>query len=86
MPAGEVIARLDVLGINMPWAATIGITIMVVRLPGIPPIQCLSTTIDSPQLRVLPELTIAFVKKNISSRSKPLWLQATKKAAISILE
>ena len=45
VPAGEVIAREDVLGIVRPCAATIGTTIIDVRLPGIPPMQCLSTTI-----------------------------------------
>ncbi len=34
----------DVLGIVKPCAATIGTTIVDVRLPGTPPMQCLSTT------------------------------------------
>ena len=45
VPAGEVIAREEVLGIVSPCAATIGTTIIEVRLPGMPPMQCLSTTI-----------------------------------------
>ena len=45
VPAGEVIARDDVFGIVRPCAATIGTTIIDVRFPGIPPMQCLSTTI-----------------------------------------
>lgn len=44
VPAGEVIARDEVFGIGRPWAETIGTTIIEVRLPGMPPMQCLSTT------------------------------------------
>ena len=44
VPAGEVIARLEVFGISIPWAAMIGTTNIEVRLPGIPPMQCLSAT------------------------------------------
>ena len=44
VPAGEVIAREEVFGIVSPKAATIGTTMSVVRLPGNPPMQCLSTT------------------------------------------
>jgi hypothetical protein len=40
VPAGEVMARDDVLGITTPQAATMGTTISVVRLPGRPPTQC----------------------------------------------
>ena len=47
VPAGEVMARDEVLGILSPCAATIGTTIIEVRLPGMPPMQCLST-ITSP--------------------------------------
>ena len=48
VPAGEVMARLEVLGISMPCAATIGTSSILVRLPGIPPIQCLSATSGPP--------------------------------------
>ncbi|HBH16769.1 MAG TPA: hypothetical protein DDW92_00680 [Candidatus Veblenbacteria bacterium] len=44
VPAGLVIAREEVLGINNPKLAIIGVTTMVVRLPGKPPMECLSTT------------------------------------------
>ncbi len=44
VPAGDVMARDDVLGHSMPCAATMGTTSMEVRLPGMPPMQCLSTT------------------------------------------
>ena len=49
VPAAEVIAREDVLGIIKPCAATIGITTIVTRLPGSPPRECLSTTMGRPQ-------------------------------------
>jgi hypothetical protein len=44
-----VIERDDVFGIVRPHAATIGTTIMLVRLPGSPPTQCLSTIGAWPQ-------------------------------------
>ena len=50
VPAADVMAREDVFGITSPCAATIGTTIMVMRLPGMPPIECLSTTIGSSQV------------------------------------
>src|SRR5581483_2721612 len=66
VPAGEVIARDDVLGIEIPRDAITGTTIMVVRLPGKPPTQCLSATISKPQLILLPLLIMALVRKQIS--------------------
>ena len=54
VPAGEVMARDDVLGHSRPCAATIGTTSIEVRLPGMPPMQCLSTTRVSCQSRLLP--------------------------------
>ena len=62
VPAGEVIARLEVLGTNMPCAARIGTNSIDVRLPGIPPIQCLSATSVSRQLIRCPLDTIACVR------------------------
>ena len=59
VPAGEVIARDEVLGMTSPWAATIATTIGVVRLPGSPPIQCLSTTIGESQRKRSPTSTMA---------------------------
>ena len=44
VPAGEVMARDEVLGISRPLAATMATTMGVVRLPGRPPTQCLSST------------------------------------------
>ncbi len=59
VPAGEVIAREDVLGMVRPWAATIGTTIMEVRFPGMPPMQCLSTTIGFCHFSCVPAAAIA---------------------------
>jgi hypothetical protein len=49
VPAGDVMARDEVLGIVNPQAATMGTMIMLVRLPGRPPTQCLSTIGERPQ-------------------------------------
>ena len=86
VPAGEVIARDEVLGQSMPWAATIGTTSIEVRLPGMPPMQCLSTTGRSRQSMRCPTEVIASVRKYTSSRSSSPWLVATTKAVSSILE
>ena len=42
VPAGDVIALDEVFGIFRPKQVTMETTIGVVRLPGRPPIQCLS--------------------------------------------
>lgn len=44
-----------------PFAARIGTTINVVRLPGIPPTLCLSAIGPSPKLRLVPVWIIASV-------------------------
>ena len=44
VPAGEVMALEEVLGIRWPAAAMIGTITSVVRLPGRPPTECLSST------------------------------------------
>lgn len=44
VPDAEVIARDELFGIINPAAAQIETTIGVVLFPGIPPIECLSTT------------------------------------------
>ena len=62
VPAGEVMAREEVLGQTMPWAATIGTISMEVRLPGMPPMQCLSTTTRSFQSRRRPASIMASVR------------------------
>ena len=69
VPAGEVMAREDVFGMVRPYAAAIATTIGVVRLPGRPPIQCLSTMIGFSHSRFSPTLTMAFVRWVISSIS-----------------
>ncbi len=86
VPAGEVIARLDVFGISMPCAATIGTTIIDVRLPGTPPMQCLSATSGSRQSSRSPDSSIARVRCSTSSRSSSLSLVATRNAAISVFD
>ena len=63
VPAGEVMARDEVLGHSMPCAATMGTTSIEVRLPGIPPMQCLSTTSGSCQSSLRPLATMASVRK-----------------------
>ena len=86
VPAGEVMAREEVLGHSMPCAATMGTTSIEVRLPGMPPMQCLSTTSGSCQSSRWPVCTMASDRKNTSSRSSSSRLQATTKAVSSILE
>ncbi len=56
VPAGEVIAREDVFGMVRPCAATIGTTIMEVRFPGMPPMQCLSTTMGLDHFSCVPAI------------------------------
>ena len=63
VPAGEVMARDEVLGNTRPCAATMGTTSIEVRLPGMPPMQCLSTTSGSFQLSRRPLATMASVRK-----------------------
>src|SRR3989338_5802789 len=62
VPAAEVIAREEVLGITIPDAAHIETTIGVVLFPATPPIQCLSATNFEDQRRTLPVLYMASVK------------------------
>jgi hypothetical protein len=50
-----------------PRAARIGTTIMVVRLPGMPPIQCLSAMGPGPKWSCVPAATIASVYATSSS-------------------
>ena len=85
VPAGEVIARDEVLGMVSPCAATIGTTIIEVRLPGMPPMQCLSTTIGLVpiQLRAGPR------HRAVSASSSSLVMklaEPTRNAAISMSE
>ena len=70
VPAGDVIARDEVLGIVSPQAATMGTTSSVVRLPGRPPTQCLSTTLSRPHASRSPTSIIARVSATVSSRSR----------------
>jgi len=81
VPAGEVIAREDVLGMSRPAAATMGTTISVVRLPGSPPTQCLSTTTGDCHVSRSPVSTIARVSDRVSSASMRSPAQAVTSAA-----
>ena len=85
VPDGDVMAREEVLGIVSPWAATIGTTIIEVRLPGMPPIQCLSTISGASHSSRPPTPAIALVNAKVSSVvMKPA--HATRKAPISMGE
>ena len=90
VPAGEVMARELVFGHHMPCAVTMGTTSIEVRLPGMPPMQCLSTTGPRPtsccQSMRRPTAIMASVRCSTSSRSSSNWLVATTKAASSIFE
>ena len=63
-------AREEVFGTVTPRAARIGTTIMVVRLPGIPPMQCLSATTGASKCRWEPQSIIAPVNATSSSSSR----------------
>ena len=71
VPAGEVMDRDDVFGITHPCEITIGTTIIVVRLPGTPPTECLSRIGRPSQRRRWPESIMARVSAIISSRTRP---------------
>ena len=81
VPAGEVIAREEVLGITRPLAAAIATTIGEVRLPGRPPTQCLSTTTGEGHDRRWPTSTMARVRCTVSSASSGWAAVAVRKAA-----
>ena len=78
VPAGDVIARDEVLGIARPSAATIATMIGVVRLPGSPPAQCLSTMTPAGQVNRSPTSTIAWVSASISLSSSGRAAQAVR--------
>jgi hypothetical protein len=71
VPAGDVIALVDTFGIVRPAAARIGIIMGVIRLPAIPPIECLSTTGPFFGCRISELLTIAFATCVVSSSERP---------------
>jgi len=83
VPDAEVIAREDVFGRVNPTAAQIAMTIGVVRLPAIPPIQCLSARYLPLNFNLTPVFTIAFVRPITSSKSIPFNFSAAVKKAIS---
>ena len=80
VPAGEVIAREEVLGITRPLAAAMATTSGVVRLPGRPPTQCLSTTSGEGQARRWPTSTMARVRCTVSASSSGRAAVAVRKA------
>ena len=69
MPAAEVMARDDVLGMVTPRAATMGTTTSVVLLPGSPPMQCLSITGVRSHTSRSPTSTMARVSATVSAWS-----------------
>ncbi len=72
VPAGEVMARDEVFGMVRPWAATMGTMTIEVRLPGMPPMQCLSTTIGRPQFSCVPALAMARVGRRLDWHEHPV--------------
>ena len=67
VPDGLVIARDEVFGTVRPSVARIGTTIMDVRLPGMPPMQCLSATTSASNSSREPQAIIASVKETSSA-------------------
>lgn len=86
VPAGQVIARDHVFGNVSPAAAAMATTMGVVRLPGNPPMQCLSAMGVRPQSIRSPTSTIARVRSIVSWRSIRPPAQALRKAAICMSE
>ena len=78
-------AREEVFGMRNPCAATIATTSGEVRLPGMPPMECLSTTIGLSQTSRWPTSTMACVRASVSSAVMKL-AQAIRKAATSMSE
>jgi hypothetical protein len=68
-----------------PCAATIGTTIMEVRLPGMPPMLCLSTTTGLGHFNCVPAFAIAPTKASSSPLVMKL-AEPIRNAAISISE
>lgn len=83
VPAADVTARDDVLGIVNPAAATIGTTSSDVLSPGMPPMLCLSSIGVSPKSSVLPVSTMARARASLSLMFSPWISSAVRKAAIS---
>ena len=86
VPAGDVIARDDVFGMVRPNAVTMATMIGVVRLPGSPPTECLSTTMASGHDSRSPESTIARVRPRISFSLSGAAAQAVRNDAMWMFE
>ena len=82
VPAGEVMAREAALGMVSPCAIAMGTTTMVTRVPGMPPIECLSTTIPSGQT-ICAERSARALAKAITSPSSRVCAAATRNPAVS---
>src|SRR4030042_5957966 len=85
VPAGEVTALEEVLGIVKPAAAIIGTTRIEVLSPGMPPMLCLSKIGVLPSERVLRVFTIALERASISSMLKPCIYKAVRNDDSSML-
>ena len=84
--AGEVIAREDVLGITISRALAMETMMGVVRLPGSPPMECLSPTTGLSQESSSPTSTMARVSERVSSAFRGRAAQAVRKAEMWISE
>ncbi len=73
VPAGEVTALDEVLGMTCPAAAMSGTIRIDVLSPGIPPMLCLSRIGPLSNVTVRPVLTIAFDRASTSSMLMP-WI------------
>jgi len=71
VPAGEVMAREEVLGMVKPAAATMGTTSIDVLSPGMPPTLCLSRIGPVPKSSVLPVVIMARESASVSAVLKP---------------
>ena len=82
VPAGEVMALEEDLGMVYPAAATIGTRRRVVLSPGTPPMLCLSRMGSLLKSIVLPLLTMALARASFSSMLIPwIWRAVTKEAS-----
>ncbi len=89
VPAGEVIALVDVLGTTSPLAANIGTSIGVIPFPAVPPMECLSTTKSllffiNLKSKISPDSAIPLVIQYISSSVKPGLKKVDTKNATSV--
>jgi hypothetical protein len=72
VPAAELMAREEVLGMRSPAAATIGTTRRVTLFPGTPPTEWKSKTGPRSNWIVSPVVTMALVRSTVSRMFMPL--------------